>query len=222
MRATTSICTAFMNGAKAVIPVATIEEARALKEKGYLVAAERDGKTLDFADFGNSPFNFTKERIHNKIIAYSTTNGTKTIRLAEKSHQVLIGAYLNIDAISQYLKEDKRDTIIFCAGWKDRFNLEDTLFAGALSEKLLQSKIFDTNCDSCLAAVDLWSLAKNDLLSYIGKTAQKKRLQNNGLDDSIEYCHTFNLTNIIPVFYEDSLIPLNNCEKNNNFLEKGN
>lgn len=217
LRATTSICTAFMNGAKTVIPVASLDEASDMKTKGFMVAAERDGNVQEFADFGNSPFNFTKERVFNKDIVYSTTNGTQAIKMAEHSNNVLVGAYLNIDALSQFLEKESHNVVIFCAGWKDRFNLEDTLFAGALAEKLLKSERFQTNCDATNAALDLWSIAQKDLLTYIQKTAQRKRLQKKGLDDSIEYCHTMNLTNIIPVLKGNALVSLKCCEKINNF-----
>lgn len=217
LRATTSICTAFMNGAKKVIPVATLDEAREMKTQGFMVAAERDGDVQEFADFGNSPFNFTKERVCDNEIVYSTTNGTQAIKMAESCHNVLVGAYLNLDTLSQFLVKDNHNVVIFCAGWKDRFNLEDTLFGGALTERLLASGRFETNCDATHAALDLWSIAKKDLVSYIQKTAQKTRLQKKGLDDSIEYCHTMNLTNIVPVLKGNALVSLNSCEKINNF-----
>ena len=80
LRASSAICNAFQNGVEKLIPVKTIDEARKYKKKGFIVAAERDGYVLDFADFGNSPFNFTEERVKGKTIVYSTTNGTQAIK----------------------------------------------------------------------------------------------------------------------------------------------
>lgn len=217
LRATSAICTAFMNGAERIIPVATLEEAKHYKNKGYLVAAERDGIVKEFADFGNSPFNFTPERIRNKEIVYSTTNGTQAINLAKDSYMVAIGAYINITALANWLIQENKDVVILCAGWKDKFSLEDTLFAGALTEKLLGSSRFETICDSSLAAVDLWSIAKPDLKKYVQKAAQKSRLEKHGLDDVIDYCHSFDLTDIIPILEDNSLIDLKYCEISNNF-----
>jgi 2-phosphosulfolactate phosphatase len=205
LRATSAICTAFMNGARQIIPVATIEEARLYKEKGCLVAAERDGFVLDFADFGNSPFNFTKERVSGKTIIYSTTNGTKSVQMAKSCHKVLIGAFLNIDAVAHLLTEINRNVVIFCAGWKDKFNLEDTLFAGALTQRLLQTGYFYTNCDSAYASLDLWSLASPNVNRYIEKAAQRHRLKKNGLDDVLDFCFSTGLTNIVPVLEGHSL-----------------
>lgn len=209
LRATTSIITAFMNGANKLIPVTTVDQAKALKDKGYIVAAERDGIVRDFADFGNCPFNFTEDLIKGKDVAYSTTNGTQAINMAQDAHKVAIGAYINISAIAHWLINEQRNVVIFCAGWKDRFNLEDTIFAGALCEKLLQSQSFTTNCDSTLASLDLWSLAKKNLLEYIKKSAQHHRLKKNGLDQCLTYCHTMDLTNLIPVLKNNCLIIAN-------------
>ena len=208
LRASTSICTAFMNGAEAVIPVGTLEEAMAYKERGFLVAAERDGLVRDFADFGNSPFNFTKERVSGKQIVYSTTNGTLAVTLAASGYQAIIASFLNFSAIVSYLKKMDRDVLILCAGWKNKFNLEDTLFAGAIVDKLLEDANFYSECDSSHAAKDLWLLAKDDLLGYIEKAAQRHRLKKNGLDDVLEYCHSFDLTDIIPVLKGQSLVRL--------------
>jgi 2-phosphosulfolactate phosphatase len=206
LRATSAICTALANGAKKIIPLATIEEAREYKSKGFMVAAERDGFVLDFADFGNSPFNFTSERVEGKIIAYSTTNGTQSVHLASDCFQVVIGSFLNLQALCKYICNLDRNVIILCAGWKNRFSLEDSVFAGALTESLLQTEHYGSKCDSAIAALDLWVLAKDNLLEYIQKAAQKERLKSKGLDDCLEYCHTVNLLNVVPVFQDNCLV----------------
>ena len=205
LRATSSICAAIHNGVKSIIPVATVEEARQMKEQGYLVASERDGYVLDFADFGNSPFNFTPEIVFGKEIVYSTTNGTRCIHMACHSKAVVIGSFLNISSLADWLIQQNAPVLIFCASWKDRFSLEDTVFAGALAEKLLDSGKFESICDAVTASVDLWNLAKVDLLAYIQKAAQKSRLASKGLDDCIEFCLTADQTKVIPVFQNDRL-----------------
>jgi 2-phosphosulfolactate phosphatase len=212
LRATSAIITAFMHGAKKIIPVATLDEAKAYKERGYIVAAERDGIKRDFADFGNSPFNFQQEYIRDKEIVYSTTNGTQCIMLARNSYRVLVGGYLNIDALAKYITRNHRDVLILCAAWKNKFNLEDTLFAGALTEILLRDENYYTICDSALASVDLWNIAQTDILKYIDKAAQRHRLRKNNLDDVIGYCHTMNLTDIIPALRENYLVKLSEID----------
>lgn len=206
LRASSSICTAFANGATEIIPVDDIVKAKEYKSKGYLVAAERDGFVLDFADFGNSPFNFTKEKVEGKTIVYSTTNGTGIIKLASSSHMTVIGSFLNISALSGWLINQEKDVMLFCAGWKNRFNIEDTICAGAIAEKLMKSGFYTSVCDSTMAAMDLWSIARNDLQGYVRKIAQRNRLKDKGLDDCIEFCLTPDFTKKIPILNNGVLI----------------
>ena len=208
LRASSAIVSAFMNGVERIIPVGTIEEAKSYKDRGFMVAAERDGIVRDFADFGNSPYNFTTEQVKGKEIVYSTTNGTNAINLASSGSQVLIGAYLNITALAEHIKESGKDLLVLCAGWKNKFNLEDTLFAGALSKMVLEDQQFYTICDATMGAMDLYEAAKTDMMAYIEKVAQRHRLKKNNLDDVIGYCHEFDLTRLIPVLEGKNLVPL--------------
>ena len=208
LRASSSICTAFANGAKEIIPVAEVEEAKRYKAKGYLVASERDGITLDFADFGNSPFNFTREAVENNTIIYSTTNGTGLVNMALLSDPaaIVVGSFLNISALAAWIDRHEQNVTLFCAGWKKRFNLEDTIFAGAIAERLMQTGNYSTNCDSTHAAIDLWSIAKNDLRGYIEKAAHRSRLREKKLDDCIDFCLQHDFTTFIPVFQDGRII----------------
>ncbi|MDR1153463.1 MAG: 2-phosphosulfolactate phosphatase [Bacteroidales bacterium] len=205
LRATTSICTAFLNGAKEVIPVSTIDELKIHTDREYMIAAERDGIKLDFADIGNSPYYFTRDMVEGRTIAYSTTNGTHTINLAAKCHTAAVGAFINISALCRWLEAGDRDVFLLCAGWKGRFNLEDSVFAGAVAQKLIDTGKFTTICDSALAAMDLWSLAKPDLSGYIKKAAQNERLRKINSADVIPYCHELDLTDIVPI-YRDGVL----------------
>lgn len=205
-RATSAICTAFENGASSIIPVADIMDAKAYKSRGYLVAAERDGYVLDFADFGNSPFNFTREKVEGKTIVYSTTNGTGIINKASSAGTIVIGSFLNISALTGWIEGQEKNVVLFCAGWKNRFNLEDTVFSGAIAERLMDNPLYSTICDSTLAAIDLWKLAKNDLPGYIGKAAQRTRLRDKGLDECINFCLTSDFTEKIPVIKDGILV----------------
>jgi len=206
LRATSAMCTAFENGAESIIPVATVSEAREYKEKGYLVAAERDGYVLDFADFGNSPFNFTPEKVAGRTIVYSTTNGTGIIKIASSAGFIIIGSFLNISALTSWISKQERPVVLFCAGWKNRFNLEDTICAGAIAERLISTSLYSTICDSTHAALDLWSLAKRDIPGYIEKVAQRSRLRDKKLDDCIPFCLTMDFTSKIPVIRNGILV----------------
>jgi 2-phosphosulfolactate phosphatase len=208
LRATSAICTAFENGAESIIPVATVAEAKEYKEKGFLVAAERDGYVLEFADFGNSPFNFTPEKVAGRTIVYSTTNGTGIIKIASSAGFIIIGSFLNISALTGWISDQERPVVLFCAGWKNRFNLEDTICAGAIAERLMSTSLYSTMCDSTHAALDLWSLAKKDLSGYIDKVAQRSRLRDKKLDDCIPFCLTMDYTTKIPVIRDGILVSM--------------
>ncbi len=200
LRATTTICTAVANGVEAIIPVPTHEEARRLKARGYLVASEKDGVQVDFADFGNSAFSFTREAVGGRTLVYCTTNGTKALKIAEGASGVAIGAFINISALAAWLARQRKNVVILCSGWKNRFCLEDTLFAGALAERLVGTDAFVTECDSAHAAMDLWRLAAADPLVYTEKAAQRHRLRRLGLDDVLPYSFACDQVAVVPVY----------------------
>lgn len=199
LRATTSICAAFDNQVKEIIPVGTTEEALEYKNKGYLIAAERNGIKLDFADFGNSPDNFTRDHVRGRSIVYSTTNGTQTIKKITNGNPVVIASFINLKAVAKYIVAKNQNLVIVCAGWKNKFNLEDSVYAGALTAELLNMGM-TMNCDSAQAAVDLWSIAKDNPVAYIQKAMHRERLKKLNLDSILEYCFTPDITNAVPVF----------------------
>lgn len=205
-RATTSICAAFQNGASGIKTVASIEEAICWKEKGRLVAAERDTKKCSFADFGNSPFDFTSDKVAEKEIIFTTTNGTQAVEAAINAREIIIGAYSNISCVFRFLNSNNLNVIILCSGWNNRFCLEDTIFAGALSAILLESNSFAFKSDSVSAAIQLWQLAKPDLNNYICRTEHYDRLLKNGVENSVEYCLSFDTTTVLPRYIKSESI----------------
>jgi 2-phosphosulfolactate phosphatase len=200
LRATTTICTAVGNGVEAIIPVATHAEARRLKAEGYLVASEKDGVQLDWADFGNSAFSFTTDAIGGRTLVYCTTNGTRALHIAKSASGIAIGAFINISALAEWLTERRQNVVVLCSGWKNKFCLEDTLLAGALTARLLETGLFRTECDSAHAAMDLWRVAEGDVLGFVEKAAQRHRLRRLGLDDVIPYSFERDLVEVVPVF----------------------
>jgi 2-phosphosulfolactate phosphatase len=206
LRATTSICTALDHGAQEIIPVATLHEAHLFKQKGFLVAAERNGEKVDFADFGNSPFDFVVGKVKRQTLVYTTTNGTRAIEMAKERGTVAIGSFINRLALSNWLSKQNKDIVILCAGWKNQFNLEDALFCGALIESLIEKKPYSIECDSAYASLDLWSLAKSNLLQYIEKASHRKRLRAIGADDVLDYSFSLDLSRVVPVMKGDRIL----------------
>lgn len=208
LRATTSICTAINNGAKAIIPVRTIEQAKEYKDKGYLVAGERIEKTFPFADWGNSALEFTKERVCGNEIVHSTTNGTVAISIAKEGNpqEIVIGAFCNLSCLSDYLVAKGKDVQIFCSGWKNTPALEDTVFAGALAEKLLQSGKFENKNDSTNLALALWREAKSDLRAYMEKASHIHRLRKYHMDDVFDYTFQIDTCNVVPKLEQNKIV----------------
>jgi len=200
LRATTTICTAVGNGVEAIIPVASHEEARRLKSQGFLVASEKDGVQPEFADFGNSASSFTRDAIGGKTLVYCTTNGTRALEMAKSASSIAIGAFINISAVTEWLAGRQKNVVILCSGWKNKFCLEDALFAGALTERLLDTGLFRSECDSAKASMDLWDLAEGDVLGYIEKSAHRHRLKRLGLDDVVPYSFELDRVRVVPVF----------------------
>lgn len=207
LRATSSIVYGIDNGATAIIPVAHVEDCLAYSGKGFLLAAERDGSVVEGYDFGNSPFSYTKEKVGGKTVVLTTTNGTKALHMArETAHQVVIGSFLNLQALCGWLKEQDKSVLLLCAGWKEQFNLEDTLFAGAVVAEL--RKDFTHFDDSSVAAEDLYQLAKNDLRTYIRKSSHSYRLALLNIEEDVRFCLQLNICKAIPVLSEDALVAL--------------
>jgi 2-phosphosulfolactate phosphatase len=205
-RATSAICTAFQYGVEKMIPVAGIEEASAYKAQGFLVGAERNGVALEGFDFGNSPFSYMSESIKGKTIVISTTNGTQAIKAAKQASQIVIGSFLNLTALCSWLQKQNCEIILLCSGWKNRFSMEDMLFAGAVSDALSQNSDAFKLGDAALAAKYMYQSAKKNSYRLLHESSHKERLSALGLKEDIKYCLSLDKTDIIPVFRDDGLI----------------
>lgn len=206
LRATSAITTAFYNGVSKMIPIATIEEAQSYKSNGFMVAAERNGEVLEGFDLGNSPFGYMNTKVKGKTIAITTTNGTQAIEVAKNASKIIIGSFLNLDVVIEYLKKEKRDVLFLCAGWKNKFNLEDTLFAGAVAETLIYKNNFTSSCDSTIAAMELYKLAKHDLYGFLANSSHRNRLAKLDLERDIRYCLEPNQCPVLPVMQGKFLV----------------
>lgn len=207
-RATSAICTAFENGAERMIPVATVEEALEYKKKGFLAGAERNAIKVEGFDFGNSPYDYMGDHVKGKAIVLTTTNGTQAIEAARNAYKVVIGSFLNIDLLCDWLVQEQRSILLLCSGWKNKFNLEDALFAGAVTQALQTRSDRYKLGDGCLALRYLYEMAEEDPNKFLNYSSHKERLAALGLKRDIRYCLTPNQTNVIPVLKGDSLVRL--------------
>lgn len=207
LRATTAICAAFKAGAKGIVPLASLEPLAEMHRNGYVVAAERGGKKLNLAECGNSPTEYLSMNLDGKRLAYSTTNGTVSILTALGSEPLLTGAFANITALADCLKKlpDGKGLVILCSGWEGDPSVEDTLFAGALTERLLPDA--ELVNDSATMALDLWKQAKGDLYGYCQKATHVERLRRLGAEADIRFAMELDSCAVVPRYdYERKML----------------
>jgi 2-phosphosulfolactate phosphatase len=209
LRATSTIATALHNGAASVIPVATVPQCIELGESvGGITAGERDGKVAEGLKYGNSPFEYPRSFIENKVLVLTTTNGTKLLHMAldRGAPEIITGSFPNLTSVCEHLISSEKDVLLGCAAWKDRVNLEDTLFAGAVINRIKSH--FNILCDSSSIAENMFHDAGNDRFEFMKKNnaTHYHRLMKYGLEKDIRYCLTEDGANVLPIFKGDRLV----------------
>lgn len=209
LRATSTIATALYNGAKSVIPVDTVEKCIRLgKEMECITAGERDGQIAEGLQYGNSSFEYPREFIQGKVLVLTTTNGTKLLHmaLAKGATEIITGSFVNLSAVCKHLIEEKKNVILACAGWKDKINLEDSLFAGAVISKVKDQ--FSISCDASQIAYCLYEDAKEDLFEFMKArdASHYHRLTGFGLEKDIRYCLSTDQANVLPYYIDERLV----------------
>lgn len=199
------MCVALDQGAEKVIPVETIDECLSYKgREGYILAGERNGRKVEGFHFGNSPFEFMNGVVKGKILVLTTTNGTRAIKMTESSHQVVIGGFLNFSALAKWLISEGKDTLLLCSGWRDKFNLEDTVFAGALIHHIKEFFLVDS--DSAFAAEKLYLNSRRNMFHFMKQSSHYRRLAHLGVINDIKYCLRPDLTDVVPVLKNGELV----------------
>jgi len=206
-RATSTIATALYNGATKIVPVSGVDDCIAMGKKlNAITAGERDGKVIEGLQYGNSPAEYYREFIQDKTLVLTTTNGTKLLHMAldNGASEVITGSFPNLSAVGDYLVAEKKNVLLACSGWKNLFNLEDTLFAGAVIHKIREH--FTIHCDSSLMAEEMYTLHKDDLYQFITKTTHWHRLANYGLEKDLQYCVTADAANVLVQYKDGALV----------------
>jgi 2-phosphosulfolactate phosphatase len=173
---------------------------------GAITAGERDGKIAEGLQYGNSPLEYPREFIGGRVLVLTTTNGTRLLHMALKmgATEVITGAFANLDAVCHHLLAEGKNVILACAGWKDRVNMEDTRFAGAVVARVRD--YFTIHCDASLAAETLYTTNRANAWAFTQKTTHYHRLAAYGLEKDMEWCLTENLANVLVVYKEGSLV----------------
>lgn len=207
-RATSTIASALHNGAKCVIPVDSVPKAIEISRSiDGIAAGERDGKIAEGLAHGNSPLEYGREFIENRTLVLTTTNGTRLLQMAldRGAETIISGSFPNLSAVCEFLIAEKKNVVLGCAGWKDRFNLEDTLFAGAVISQI--KKHFTIHCDSSLMAELMYNKQKGNLTGFAPKLTHYHRLvERFGLIEDIRFCLTPDVANVLPLYKDGRLI----------------
>jgi len=203
LRAGSTITTALANGAKEIIPVNTVE--RAVKLSGSLFGdhilrgGERQGKMIEGFDLGNSPLEYTAELVRGKGIIYSTTNGSRAIEKARYAGDVVVGGFVNLSAMRNYLMRMEKDFVVLCSGNSGKFSMEDSVCAGMLLHLLhgeTQNSL--TMTDSALAARSLYKEFGRSIPKMVRSTEHGAYLASIGLANDLEYCAEVDALDALP------------------------
>lgn len=206
LRAGTSIVEALGNGAREIIPVASLDKARSYARQGYMVAAERNAQKCEFAQLGNDPAEFSRDVVYGQTIVMTTTNGTQAINAAHEAGAslIVVGAFSNVSAIARLCAKSNRDITVLASGWQNQFCLEDTIYGGALLSKLNGMGVDYQETDCSRLAKSLYKAHQEDLASYLYDTDHNQRLIQRGYPESLSLCIRQDTSIIIPSIVEDN------------------
>jgi 2-phosphosulfolactate phosphatase len=206
LRASSTMVTALDHGAKGVIPVGDMGDASKISQNldspHYLLSGEKDGVKIEGYDLGNSPLDYSADRVESKTIIFNTTNGTKAIKRAGLAKEVAIGSFLNLNTIVEYLQPIENDIALVCAGWRGRMALEDLLCAGNIIAELTDGTVPDYMQDGAKVAFGLYEKIGDDIETAIKTSNYAVRLKDIVSDDDLAYCCQRNILQVLPVMKE--------------------
>lgn len=207
LRSSSSIITALENKCSKIIPTNSIENAKKLAssigaDKSVLLCGESKGKTVEGFQLGNSPIEYENEIVENKILIFTTTNGTQTILRSKAANPLYIGAFLNVKALAKHLSQTTDYFFIACSGNNNQFSLDDTVCAGMLVDEIKKLVSELELSDSALAAFNLYQTYKNELLQMMQQSKHGQYLIENDLIDDIKFCSQVNKSQVIPIYSE--------------------
>jgi 2-phosphosulfolactate phosphatase len=205
LRATSVIVHALSQGAKEILPVATIKEAfqkmKTFPPGSTLLGGERGSQKIKGFDLGNSPKEYVGAKVKGKKLILTTTNGTKAFHLVSSGKEILVGSFFNIGVIAQICIELGRDLLIFTSGDEGSFSLEDSICGGMLIELIAKKgKKPISLTDASNSAQILYQRFKDNLLEAFYLSHHGKELIKRGFGDDLVYCAQIDMTNIVPEF----------------------
>ena len=202
LRATSVMVTALANGAAAITAVEEVEDARSLAASyptgSVLLGGERQALPIPGFDLGNSPREYTTEKVSGKHIVLTTTNGTRALASLAKVEPLFIGAFLNAGTVARTLAGLGQDAMLVCAGTRGRFTLDDITCAGLIAARLSEVVPNLKLDDLAYSARFLYQSHAQDIKSLISHAQHYSYLQSIGLEDDIDYCLQVNMLDVVP------------------------
>ena len=212
LRASSTIVAALANGCRGFIPILSPNQAKKkaqqFEKDMVLLGGEREGIKIEGFDLGNSPREYKREAVKDRIVIFSTTNGVKTLEMVKGAYGIIIGSFLNLQAVCNYCTNYKGDVLIICAGKEGNFSLEDTACAGMLIDSLKNA--FSDTCqesDANLTAQLLYEKFGNNILEILRKSQHGRYLENIGLGEDLKFCSQLDFFHIVPIF-RDGMISI--------------
>ena len=207
LRASTSITTAIYNGAREVVPVTTVAEAGkiAMNTGGSVVlAGERNGVMIEGFHLGNSPTEFTSEKIKNKTVVFTSTNGSIALAKTRFAKFSLVGSFTNVSLIANFLIEQNQDFAIICAGKQHMFCIEDTVCAGMIINKVAERAPIEPT-DAAVAALALYENFGHSILEMLQNSEHGLFLSEIGFGKDLEVCAVVDSLPILPVYHNNAI-----------------
>ncbi|MDR9788166.1 MAG: 2-phosphosulfolactate phosphatase [Peptococcaceae bacterium MAG4] len=213
LRATSTIITALANGCKEVVPVVTVDEALAYAEHhaNVILGGERESLLIPGFHLGNSPLEYTSERVKGKTVVLTTTNGTNAIRrAAQGAARVIIASFLNARSVAKEVLKTGSDVVLICAGTRGKLSLEDIVAAGRVCRELARiaagKEALVPGSDLVVAACRLADFYKEDPLPALKDSLHGQKLAALGFAEDLAFCSRLNSTEVTPVFRDGRII----------------
>jgi len=213
LRVSSTITTALAAGVSKIIPIRLPEEAFRRKEAflpgQVLLCGERNGKKPSGFDLGNSPLEYSSKKVRDKTILLTSTNGIRTIKLVERAEEIIIGCFLNIEAIIQYCRTYSGNVLLVCAGDKRAVSLADTVCAGMIKSLYEEESQNNKNIyDDSLIACRMYREFSHNLLHMMKVSKWGQGLIALGLEQDLAYCAQKNIFHIVPVIKDESIVSI--------------
>jgi 2-phosphosulfolactate phosphatase len=211
LRASTSICTALMNGCREVIPVASVGDAAAMRanldRERVLVCGEREGIKVEGFDLGNSPAEYSEEVVQNKALIFASTNGSRAILKCSPAYAAYVCGFVNMSAIVDTIKSQGKDIAIICAGKQGNFSLEDTDCGGAVIDRLMESGgDYVISNDAAQVALMLYKNRSGSIESVVKQADHARYLMSIGFGEDVVTSSTLDTCPVIPVLSGNKVV----------------